>query len=154
MADRVGVIHEGALVIVEDKRTLMKRLGKRVLRIELERPLPALPPVFAGWPLALTPDGCRLEYHVGAGDETGTADDTNGDGKADRTAGEHADGSAEAHADRRADEPGPAAHGIGPLLAGLAASGIGVRDIESHETSLEEIFVGLVSRRPPAQEHG
>jgi ABC-2 type transport system ATP-binding protein len=113
MADRVGVIHEGELVVVEDKRTLMKKLGKRVLRVELAQALSALPPALADWPLDLTDGGRRIEYHV-----------TNGDGDSD------GDG-----------------RGVGALLAGLAASGIAVRDVESHATSLEEIFVGLVSRR-------
>jgi len=113
MADRVGVIHQGELVVVEDKRTLMKKLGKRVLRIELAQALPGLPPALADWPLDLSEGGRRLEYHVG----------TDGDDAAD-------------------------GRGIGALLTGLAASGIAVRDIESHATSLEEIFVGLVSRRP------
>ncbi len=113
MADRVGVIHEGELVVVEDKRTLMKKLGKRVLRVELAQALSALPPTLADWPLDLTDGGRRIEYHVTNGDSNG-----DGDGR-----------------------------GVGALLAGLAASGIAVRDVESHATSLEEIFVGLVSRR-------
>ncbi|MBI5719254.1 MAG: ABC transporter ATP-binding protein [Burkholderiales bacterium] len=109
MADRVGVIHEGELIVVEDKRTLMKKLGKRVLRIELAQPLPALPPALAGWPLDLTDGGRRLEYQMGASGDNGDS--------------------------------------VGALLAGLATSGVAVRDVESHKTSLEEIFVGLVSRR-------
>ena len=101
------------LVVVEDKRTLMKKLGKRVLRVELAQALPALPPALADWPLDLTDGGRRIEYHVTNGDA-----DSDGDGR-----------------------------GVGALLAGIAASGIAVRDVESHATSLEEIFVGLVSRR-------
>jgi ABC-2 type transport system ATP-binding protein len=111
MADRVGVIHEGELILVEDKRTLMKKLGKRVLRVELTQALSALPPALADWPIELTDGGRHLEYHVTHGE---------GDGNG---------------------------RGIGPLLAGLAASGIAVRDVESHATSLEDIFVSLVSRR-------
>jgi ABC-2 type transport system ATP-binding protein len=112
MADRVGVIHEGELVVVEDKRTLMQKLGKRVLRIELAQALSALPPALADWPLDLRDGGRRLEYHMGAHGDSG---------------------------------------GVGALLAGLAASGVAIRDIESHETSLEEIFVGLVSRRAASE---
>jgi ABC-2 type transport system ATP-binding protein len=108
MADRVGVISGGELLVVEDKRTLMKKLGKRVLRIELVQPLSALPPALSGWPLDLTDEGRRLEYHVGANGDSG---------------------------------------GVGALLAGLAANGIAIRDVDSHETSLEEIFVGLVGHR-------
>ena len=119
MADRVGVIHEGELVVVEDKRTLMKKLGKRVLRVELAQALSALPPTLADWPLDLTDGGRRIEYHVTNGESDGEGEgDGDGNGR-----------------------------GVGALLAGLAASGIAVRDVESHATSLEEIFVGLVSRR-------
>jgi ABC-2 type transport system ATP-binding protein len=113
MADRVGVIHQGELVIVEEKRTLMKKLGKRVLRIDLAQPLPALPPAMAGWPLDVSDGGRRLEYHVASNDDGG---------------------------------------GVGALLAALCANGVAVRDVSSHETSLEEIFVGLVSRRPDTTE--
>ena len=113
MADRVGVIHQGELILVEDKHTLMKKLGKRVLRVELEQPLAALPPALAGWPIELAGEGRRLEFHVG----------NPGEGR-----------------------------GVGAMLAALSAAGIGVRDVESHQTSLEEIFVGLVSGRAAGPE--
>jgi ABC-2 type transport system ATP-binding protein len=112
MADRVGVIHQGELVLVEEKARLMKTLGKRVLTIDLAQPLAALPTVLADWPLELKDGGRRIEYLV-----------TEGEGR-----------------------------GVGPLLAQLAANGIAVDDVESHRTSLEEIFVGLVSRRSPTPE--
>lgn len=112
MADRVGVIHEGELVLVEEKGTLMKTLGKRTLTVDLAQPLAAVPADLADWPLTLKDDGRRLEYIV-------------------------------------QDGPG---QGVGPLLARLAASGVAVQDVESHRTSLEEIFVGLVSRRGAAPE--
>jgi ABC-2 type transport system ATP-binding protein len=108
MADRVGVIHKGELVVVEDKRTLLKRLGKRVLTITLAEPLAALPQALAPWRLDLQEGGRRIEYHV-VGDDEGL--------------------------------------GVGPLLARLAASGVAVQDVESHATSLEDIFVDLVSDR-------
>jgi len=106
MADRVGVIHKGELIVVEDKVTLLKRLGKRVLTIELAEPLPTLPQALAPWRLDLKEGGRRIVYHIGS------------------------EGCR-----------------IGPLLAQMAASGIAVQDIESSETSLEEIFVDLVSDR-------
>jgi ABC-2 type transport system ATP-binding protein len=115
MADRVGVIHKGELIVVEEKSTLLKRLGKRVLTIELAEPLAALPDELAFWPLVLKDGGRRLEYHVGSGGGSG------------------------------GDQPG-----VGPLLARLVASGVAVQDVESHATSLEEIFVGLVSDRVAA----
>ncbi len=111
MADRVGVIHQGELIVVEDKHTLMKKLGKRVLRVELEQPLAALPPALDGWPVELAGKGGRLEFHVGNPAE---------------------------------------GRGVGSLLAALAAAGVAVKDVESHQTSLEEIFVGLVSGRSTA----
>ena len=111
MADRVGVIHKGELVVVEETATLLKRLGKRILGIDLAAPLAALPPVLAPWRLDLQDGGRRIDFHVG------------GD----------------------ADAPG-----VGPLLAQLAANGIAVQDIQSHDTSLEQIFVDLVSDRAHA----
>ncbi len=108
MADRVGVINGGELIVVEDKRTLMRKLGKRVLSIELEQPVQALPAALAGWPIELAEGGRRLDWQVGRDGDT---------------------------------------HGVGGLLAALAGSGLQVRDLQSHETSLEEIFVGLVHRR-------
>ena len=111
MADRVGVIHQGELILVEEKSRLMKTLGKRVLTIALAEPLTDLPQALAPWRLDLRDGGRRIEYHVGSDGE-----------------------------------------GVGPLLARLAASGVAVQDVESHETSLEEIFVGLVQgRAAPAE---
>jgi ABC-2 type transport system ATP-binding protein len=112
MADRVGVIHKGELILVEEKSKLLKRLGKRVLTIELAAPLAALPAGLAPWRLDLKDGGRRIECHAGSGDEPG----------------------------------------VGLLLARLAASGVAVQDIETHATSLEEIFVGLVSDRAAAPE--
>jgi ABC-2 type transport system ATP-binding protein len=106
MADRVGVIHQGELVLVEEKGTLMKKLGKRTLTVDLAQALATLPAGLTGWPIELKNEGRRIEYIVD-------------------------------------DGPG---RGVGPLLAQLAASGVAVQDVESHQTSLEEIFVGLVTR--------
>jgi len=62
MADRVGVINKGELILVEDKATLMKKLGKKQLILELKRPLKEIPRALAGEPLELTPDANRLVY--------------------------------------------------------------------------------------------
>ncbi len=62
MADRVGVINRGELVLVEDKRTLMRKLGKKQLTLSLQAPLAELPPALAGLPLELVDDGATLVY--------------------------------------------------------------------------------------------
>ena len=71
MADRVGVIDKGRILLVEDKAALMRKLGKRRLSLVLTRPLPALPATLAGWPIALEDQGRRLTYVFNA-----SADDT------------------------------------------------------------------------------
>ena len=62
MADRVGVINRGELLLVEDKAVLMKKLGKRELDLSLVEPMIAIPPELAEWHLSLTDDGTRLRY--------------------------------------------------------------------------------------------
>jgi ABC-2 type transport system ATP-binding protein len=69
MADRVGVINRGQIVLVEDKVALMRKLGKRRLTLALQKPLSALPSELAGWPLELEDDGRRLSYRFSAGAE-------------------------------------------------------------------------------------
>src|SRR5271166_3899465 len=71
MADRVGVINRGRIILVEDKARLMRKLGKRRLTLTLHDPLPALPAALAGWPIALGDQGKRLTYVFNA-----SADDT------------------------------------------------------------------------------
>ena len=71
MADRVGVIDNGRVLLVEDKKALMRKLGKRRLTLVLTRPLPALPDSLAGWPITLEDGGRRLAYRFDA-----SADDT------------------------------------------------------------------------------
>jgi ABC-2 type transport system ATP-binding protein len=66
MADRVGVIDRGRLVLVEEKLALMQKLGKRRLAITLLRSLPAAPPALAGWKLRLEGGGTRLVYEFNA----------------------------------------------------------------------------------------
>jgi ABC-2 type transport system ATP-binding protein len=69
MADRVGVINNGRIMLVEDKVALMRKLGKRRLTLALQKPLSALPSELAGWPLELEDDGQRLSYRFSAGAE-------------------------------------------------------------------------------------
>ena len=69
MADRVGVINKGRIVLVEDKAALMKKLGKRRLTLTLHDPLPALPPELSGWPIELEDGGRRLSYRFDASAE-------------------------------------------------------------------------------------
>ncbi len=69
MADRVGVIDGGRLVLVEETATLMRKLGKRRLTLSLQQPMQAIPPELAGWPLTLEQDGQRLVYSFDANAE-------------------------------------------------------------------------------------
>ncbi len=69
MADRVGVINKGRIVLVDEKAALMRKLGKRRLTLALQKPLPTLPKELAGWPLELEDDGRRLSYRFSAGAE-------------------------------------------------------------------------------------
>jgi len=69
MADRVGVIDHGRLVLVEEKAALMRKLGKRRLTLTLHDPLPVLPKELAGWPLELEDGGRRLSYRFDAAAE-------------------------------------------------------------------------------------
>lgn len=62
MADRVGVIHKGELILVEEKTALMKKLGKKKLSIILAEPLSALPPAFSEWDVRLSADGGQIDY--------------------------------------------------------------------------------------------
>ena len=62
MADRVGVIDGGRILLVEDKAALMRKMGKRELTLILRDPLAAVPPELASWPLELAGDGRRLVY--------------------------------------------------------------------------------------------
>ena len=62
MADRIGVINRGELILVEDKAVLMRKLGKKQLTLTLQHALPRLPEALASWPLALSADGHALTY--------------------------------------------------------------------------------------------
>jgi ABC-2 type transport system ATP-binding protein len=105
MADRIGVILKGELILVDTKAALMTRLGQKTLTLQLQTPLTSLPPELGEWSLELKADGHELEYAF--------------DANADRT-------------------------GVPSLLRRLADLGIGFRDLSTRQTSLEDIFVGLV----------
>ena len=108
MADRIGVINHGELIVVEDKVRLMRQLGKRQLTLQLQRPLAQLPAGLAQYPLELSQDGHSLTFNF------------------------------DAHS-RETGIPG--------LLRRLGELDIEVKDLHSHESSLEDIFVGLVRAR-------
>lgn len=105
MADRIGIISNGKLILVDEKEVLMQKLGKRQLRLNLQTPLPRLPEKLAGYPLELSADGLELVYTFDShGDHTG----------------------------------------IGTLLRVLTEAGVDFKDLQSSQSSLEDIFVNLV----------
>jgi len=74
MADRIGVIDKGTLILVEDKAVLMRKLGKKQLTLQLQSPLAAVPEALADYPLELSADGAVLTYTYDAqGERTGIA---------------------------------------------------------------------------------
>ena len=107
MADRVGVISRGELIAVDEKRSLMTRMGRKTLDIVLADPLDAVPAELAEWDLRLEEDGHLLCYEF--------------DSQADRT-------------------------GIASLMRRLTDLGIAYKDLSTHQSSLEDIFVELVHR--------
>jgi ABC-2 type transport system ATP-binding protein len=75
MADRVGVINKGELILVENKAELMRKLGQKLMTLELRDPLAAVPPALAKYHLALTDNGCKLVYTYDTrGERTGITD--------------------------------------------------------------------------------
>ena len=105
MADRIGVIDKGKLVLVEEKQALMRKLGKRQLVIQLARPIDAIPESLAPLALTLAPDKVTLTYAFDVASEQ---------------------------------------TGIGGLLTELGRAGLEIKDLRTHESSLEDIFVDLV----------
>jgi ABC-2 type transport system ATP-binding protein len=108
MADRIGVINNGELIVVEDKIELMKKLGKKQLTLHLLEPMLAIPTGLHGWRLALKNGGNELEFTFDADEES---------------------------------------TGIPSLLRRLGELRIGFKDLQTRQSSLEEIFVSLVSER-------
>ena len=109
MADRIGVISKGELILVEDKAVLMQKLGKKQLKLQLKSPLARIPADLAGNALELSAGGRELVYTF----------DTQGEDT-----------------------------GIETLLRRLGEHGIDFNDLQSSESSLEDIFVSLVRAQP------
>jgi ABC-2 type transport system ATP-binding protein len=107
MADRVGVISKGELIVVEEKTTLMKKLGKRQLTLHLTEPMSAVPAPLADWPLELKGGGTELVYTFDAQQSECISD----------------------------------------FLRKLTELSIGFKDLNTRESSLEDIFVSLVHER-------
>jgi ABC-2 type transport system ATP-binding protein len=108
MADRIGVISKGEIILVEDKAALMTKLGKKQLTLHLQRRLESVPAGLAHYQLDLSANGNELVYTF--------------DAQRDRT-------------------------GIAALLKQLSELGIDFKDLKTKESSLEEIFVGLLRAR-------
>jgi ABC-2 type transport system ATP-binding protein len=108
MADRIGVMRKGELILVEEKTELMQKLGRKQLNLQLQAPLAAMPAELAGYDLMLADTGTELTYTY--------------DTQSERT-------------------------GITSLLRDLNQAGIRVRDLQTTQSSLEDIFVNLVSDR-------
>ena len=108
IADRVGIINKGELLLVEEKTSLMQKFGQKILNIELQKRLNQLPKEFSQENVKLSDDGLTLTYIY--------------DTKQKKT-------------------------GITKLLSNLSNSGINLRDIQTDQSSLEEIFVNLVKEK-------
>ncbi len=105
MADRVGVISGGRLILVEEKDALIRKLGRRTLTLQLAEPLAAVPTELGEWAVTLTDDGHALVYSF--------------DSQAEAT-------------------------GVPSLLRRMSDIGIAFKDLHTEQSSLEDIFVGLV----------
>ncbi|WP_436052589.1 ABC transporter ATP-binding protein [Phenylobacterium sp. LjRoot225] len=108
MADRIGVISRGGLILVEEKVALMRKLGKKQLTLQLQEPLTALPAGLDAYQLALASGGAELVFTF--------------DAQAEHT-------------------------GIAELLRELSKRGVDFKDLQTSQSSLEEIFVSLVRSR-------
>ncbi len=114
MADRIGVINKGELILVDEKAALMKKLGKKTLTLCLQERMDEIPGMLADWKLNLKGNGTLLEYNF------------------------------DAHHEKT---------GIPSLLKRIADLGIVIKDLNTDQSSLEDIFVSLVSERktPPPE---
>ena len=108
MADRIGVISGGSIILVEEKTELMRKLGKKQLTLQLAQPLQAMPAALAGLPLEIAANGNELTYTYDAQDEQS---------------------------------------GIAALLQRVEGAGIAFRDLKTHQSSLEDIFVSLTREK-------
>jgi ABC-2 type transport system ATP-binding protein len=107
MADRVGVISKGKLALVEEKESLLRRLGKKTLRIELQKPVAVLPTVLEPFNLDVEDNGSTFLYTY--------------DKNANRT-------------------------GITKLLSELSSTGLILKDLQTQQTSLEDIFIDMIQK--------
>ncbi|MGJ8670931.1 MAG: multidrug ABC transporter ATP-binding protein, partial [Oceanococcus sp.] len=112
MADRIGIIHSGELILVDEKSALMQQLGQKQLNLSLLEPLHELPEGLADWPVELKAQGQELSYSFNANE------------------------------DRQA---------MSQLMRKLDQLNIAFKDVNTRESSLEEIFVDLVNQRDGAQ---
>jgi ABC-2 type transport system ATP-binding protein len=108
MADRIGIIAKGELILTEEKTSLMRKLGKRQLTLQLQEPMTAIPPELASWALTLKGKGSELELTFDANDEHSA---------------------------------------IPALLRRMQDLGVGFKDLNTRQSSLEEIFVSLIHER-------
>jgi ABC-2 type transport system ATP-binding protein len=108
MADRIGIINHGKLLLVEEKAALMQKLGRKQLILQLDQPLTRVPESLVGYGLELANAGCDLIYTY----------------------------------DREHDRAG-----IPELLKAVAAAGLTFKDLHTSQSSLEDIFVHMVSER-------
>ena len=108
MADRIGIVSKGELILVEDKVTLMRKLGKKQLTLHLQERMARVPEELAAWHLTLAAEGGDLEYSFEASEERA---------------------------------------GIPALLRRMDELGIAYKDLNTRQSSLEDIFVSLVSDR-------
>ncbi|TGQ07874.1 MULTISPECIES: ABC transporter ATP-binding protein [unclassified Mesorhizobium] len=109
MANRVGVINKGEIILVEGKAELMRKLGRKQMRLELRAPLAAIPDGLSRYPLELSRGGNELTYTY----------------------------------DNQSDRPG-----VASLIRDLEAAGVQFRDLDTKNSSLEEIFVSLLRQEP------
>jgi len=109
MADRVGVINKGEIILVEGKAELMRKLGRKQMTMELRAPLAAMPDGLSRYSLELSGDGSQLTYTY----------------------------------DNQSDRPG-----VASLIRDLEAAGVQFRDLDTKNSSLEEIFVNLLRQEP------
>ncbi len=107
MADRVGIIQRGRIMMVDDKQAMMERLGTTEAVIDLAAPLGALPPAIAAFPVELAGEGSRIVYRGGIGEGGGAAE-------------------------------------VARLTQALTHAGIVYTSLDIHDSSLEDIFVGLL----------
>src|SRR5688572_32270148 len=108
MADRIGVINKGELIVVEEKAALMKKLGKKQLTLHLVQPLKVLPTPLTEWKVSLKNHGSELEYTFDAREERA---------------------------------------GMPALLRRLSELGIAFTDLQTKQSSLEDIFIDLVHQK-------